>query len=374
MRRKLKKFAVLFDSLFKVLFLRQKEAVFWLSIFPTILFLILSTLFGNVEENIELKVKIIGHSKTLENVFKDIKQLNVIFEDKSSNSDNPEQINKALKELENEKLDLVVVLPDNFDSKYSSELLLRKTRLFKPVPIDIHYISLRDGSKIAKDIVEGIFTSMGLLESTTIEKHYLSQNTYDYNNFIYPGVVGMAILSVFLFGFMSDIQYFKTRNILRKFFTAPINPVYIYILTAVVNLLVLFLGVGVLSVFSYLKGVDVISYLPNLILNLLFSSAVMITFVIALMTFVTKPSNLFAFQQVFFQVQMFVGGFYVPLKFTSPIIQTIAKFLPITYIVDNMRTVKSLNSIDSNHFLVPLIYILVASIITIIRSKKLSIE
>lgn len=367
MRRNL----VVFDSLFKVLFIRSKESVFWLTIFPTILFIILTTIFGNIEENVEMKVKIIGKSQTLQKVFENIKQFNVEFINPEGNSDSLETFKKS---LERGNLDLVVVLPENFDSRYTSALLLKRTKLLRKVPIEVYYIPVRDSSKLARDIISGIFESLDTLESVQINEHKLSENSYDYNNFIYPGVIGMAILSVFLFGFMNDIEYFHRRKIIRKFLVAPGNIVSLYVLSALVNVIELFIGVGVLSIYAYFKGVDIAGYIPSVTFNLFLSSFVMISFILALMSFIKKSSNLFAFQQIFFQVQMFIGGFYIPLKFTHSVVQTLAKIMPITYTVDSMRSVKAMNSFESGHVLIPLVYILISSLIIFFRSKKFQID
>ncbi|MGC8955692.1 MAG: ABC transporter permease [Fervidobacterium sp.] len=360
--RKIKSTLVIFESFFKILFLRSKEAVFWLTLFPTILFLILTTIFGNTQENVELKIKIVGKSQTLEKVLKSVPQLNVEFLDSSMNF-------KAI--LEREEAEAIVIIPQNFDEKYSSALLLRKTRFFEPVLVDVYYAPVRQSSKIAKDVLVSVLTSLGTLSVSIVEEHVLSQNSYNYNDFVYPGVLGMALLSVFLFGFMNDLEYFNKRRMLRRMKVAPVNLVVVYLMMALVNILVLFIGIVSLSFFAYLKGVDIVSYAKVSLFHILLACFVMTMFVLSLMTFFKKSSSLFAFQQIFFQVQMFVGGFYIPLKFTHPVVQNIAKFLPITYTVDAIRKAKFLNSIGHGHLLVPVLYLLATSIIVLIRSKKL---
>ena len=58
---------------------------------------------------------------------------------------------------------------------------------------------------------------MGVVENVEYEVHDLSREQYDYNNFIYPGVVGMAIMSTFLFGFMNDLIYFRRKEHSRNY-------------------------------------------------------------------------------------------------------------------------------------------------------------
>ncbi|PHJ12734.1 ABC transporter, partial [Fervidobacterium sp. SC_NGM5_O18] len=159
----------LFISLFKQFFLRSKESVFWLVIFPTILFLILTTIFGNVEENVELKVKILGESKMLEKVFSDIKQFQTEF---VTFTDEAEKLSK-FKELNNElrsgKIHAYAVLPRNFDSEFSIATILQKTKLQRKVEVNIYYVPVRQESKLAGDILSSVFNSLGTKEIVPVE-------------------------------------------------------------------------------------------------------------------------------------------------------------------------------------------------------------
>ncbi|HOQ39937.1 MAG TPA: ABC transporter permease [Fervidobacterium sp.] len=366
----MKNHLVLFVSLFKQLFLRSKESVFWLAIFPIVLFLILTAIFGNMDENVQFRVKILGESKTLEKILSDIEQMDAEFIADYSQ----ETIDTLKKNIEEDKLDTLVVLPEDFDRNYSSALLLRRTLLFRQVPVELHYAPVRQSSALAFDVVKGIFNSMDVVESVKYEVHNLSQEQYDYNNFIYPGVVGMAIMSVFLFGFMNELVYFRRKGTFKKLSTTPTKMVTIYITAAIVNIISMILSLFVLSLVAYFLGVDVITYLPSTLIHTLLSCAVLTMLTLAIMTFSNNPTGLFIFQQVFLQIQMFLGGFYFPLKMFSPFITKLANLLPLTYTVDGMRVVKGLNSFEYNHFTVPLIYLAVSILIVLMRAKKLGVS
>jgi len=366
----MKNHLVLFVSLFKQLFLRSKESVFWLAIFPIVLFLILTAIFGNMDENVQFRVKILGESKTLEKILSDIEQMDAEFIADYSQ----ETIDTLKKNIEEDKLDTLVVLPEDFDRNYSSALLLRRTLLFRQVPVELHYAPVRQSSALAFDVVKGIFNSMDVVESVKYEVHNLSQEQYDYNYFIYPGVVGMAIMSVFLFGFMNELVYFRRKGTFKKLSTTPTKMVTIYIMAAIVNIISMILSLFVLSLVAYFLGVDVITYLPSILIHTLLSCAVLTMLTLAIMTFSNNPTGLFIFQQVFLQIQMFLGGFYFPLKMLSPFITKLASLLPLTYTVDGMRVVKGLNSFEYNHFTVPLIYLAVSTLIVLMRAKKLGVS
>ena len=365
----MKRFLILFKSLFKELFLTSKDSVFWLTIFPTILFLILTSIFGNMERNVQFRVKILGKSEMLENVLNKVQQMNVEFIPDYSQ----ETLNALKLRLEEDNIDVILVLPNDFDKSYSTSLLLKETTLFRQIPVELYDVRLRQSSAIASDVMKGIFGSMDVSENVKYEVHNPFGEQYDYNNFIYPGIVGMMIMSVFLCAFMSYLIYFRRKKILRKISTTPISMITVYLTTAAVNLIALIIGLCGLSVVAYFLGVDVITYLPSMIVHTLIACSVLTMITLVVMTFSSNPSGLFVFQQIFLQIQMFAGGFYFPLKVLTPFIRKFANFLPLTYTVDGIRSAKGLNSLDTNYYIVPLIYLALSTLIVSLRSKKLTI-
>ncbi|AFG35069.1 ABC transporter permease [Fervidobacterium pennivorans subsp. shakshaketiis] len=364
----------LFISLFKQFFLRSKESVFWLVIFPTILFLILTTIFGNVEENVELKVKILGESKMLENIFSDIKQFKAEFIIFASDAEKSSKLKELDNELRPGKIHAFVVLPENFDSEFSIATILQKTKFQRKVLVNIYYVPIRQESKLAGDILSSVFNSLGTREEVSVETYKLSEGEFEYNEFIYPGVIGMAILSVFIFGFMSEVEYLYRRGMLRRFYTTPINIINILIFTALVNMIELILGISVLSLFANLKGVDVGKYLPSMVLHVSIACVLLTLLSLNVLIFSkNKPSRIFVLGQIYFQVQMFAGGFYFPLKFANPVVKNFARFLPLTYTVDALRLPKHLNGFEKGHILVPIIYILLLGVNLLIFSKRLKV-
>jgi len=360
----------IFVALFKQLFIRSKESVFWLVIFPSILFMILTTIFGNVDKNINLRVAIIGESKTLSKVFENIPQLSIEFV-KTENQE--EQLTLLENQLKAGKTQTIVILPEDFDSKLAIASLLQRTKLQRKVDVTIYYVPLRQESKLAKEIISGVFNSIGTTTQLKYTVHKLSEGQFSYNEFIYPGVIGMAILSAFLFGFMNDIVYMHKRGILRRLYTAPVSLTTVYLLAGLISLIQLALGILVLSIFAWLKGVDVFGYLQYILVHVPIASAVLVLLSITVMSLFKSTSKIFVFEQIFFQVQMFVGGFYFPLKFANPVVKSIAKMLPLTYTIDALRLPKNLNALESGHIVVPLIYIVILSLSVAFSGKKLRI-
>lgn len=364
MLEKLRRNIVILVSFFKQLFLRSKEAVFWLATFPTILFLILVSVFGNIEENVTLRVRVLGESELLKRAFGTVELVDLKFLP-------PESIDEALAELESDKLDAVVEIPKDFDGLYARGLLLKRTLLFKPIDVRVHYVPVRENSRVAFEVVKGVFEALDLPENVQVEVHNLTDVVFDYESFILAGVVGMALLSTFLFGFLNDIIWLRRGRMFRNFSVRPVSMVKIYVMALLVNIVALAIGLSLLQVVASLMGVDTVGYLPGLLWNTLVSVITLATLTIAFATFGRRANALVIFQQVFFQVQMFLGGYYFPIRQMPQTLQLIARILPLTYPVDAMRVHLGFNSIEGNHYIVPLVYALVSAVVIVLRRNEL---
>lgn len=362
MRQIFEKDLVMLVSFFKQLFLRSREAVFWLALFPTVLFLILVSIFGNIEENIVLRIRVIGQSETLRKAFEGVELVEAKFESAENRA-------KLLAELESDDIDVVVEIPKDFDTLYARSLLLKRTKLFKPVDVTVHYVPVRENSKLAFEVVRSVFEALDLPKMVDVEVHDLSNTKFDYESFILAGVVGMALLSTFLFGFMNDMIWLRRGKRLRSFLVRPVSMLKVYTLAMVVNLVALVIGLSILLIVAKLSGVDTMSYLPTLVANCALSVVVLTSLTLAVATLSRKVTALVIFQQVFFQVQMFLGGYYFPIRQMPQFLQVLAKLLPLTHPIDAMRVHLGFNSIEGNHYLVPALYILGSVVLIFLRRE-----
>ncbi len=354
----------MFKALFNVLFIRSKESVFWLVFFPTILFIILTTIFGDMGRNVTFRISFVGESKILKRVFENIDNFEVFFYDEKDSD-------KILEDLKLSKIDLVVVLPKDFDNQLNRSLLLRKTLIHRPPTVKLFYSPSRQESQLTKEVFESVLNSFGSTQ-LEVKKHSLSQRKFHYPTFIYPGVVGMALLSTFLFGFINDIYYLRKKSVLRRFYVTPYPLPKFFLSSTVISVIQFILGILILSTLAHFYGVDILSAFPNTLFYLTLGSLVMI-FLSIFAVYTLPGTSLFVGTQIFFQVSMFVGGFYFPISQMPGWMQKVAYVLPVSSIVDGLRQPYGYSGF-SNNWLVPTVYILIFLTLDVVLFSKRKAE
>ncbi|EKF48616.1 ABC transporter family protein [Thermosipho africanus H17ap60334] len=348
----------MFQALFKIEFLRSKEATFWIIVFPILLTILLTSIFGDIEKNVKFRIGYIGENKFIENLKDHFEVLKV----------------KKVEEIVEKNLDAVIVFEDNFDLKLQRALILSKTKLFKPVNVEIFYTD-KEYSKVVKDILVNIFSSLNALNSEKEVKLKVNERkkSISYSQFLYASILVMNIMSVTFFSFTSQISFYKRRGLLRRLKCTPYSLGKFYFVYALVSLVQIVFASIIFTLFDFLVyGVkpDVL----NVSIYMLFGSVVFLSLGYMIASLIENPDTIVVLGNILFQVFMFAGGFYFDVR-NAGIIGTLSKIIPSTYLVDGIR--KSFGySVYENHFLIPLIWVIfsisIVSLSSIIKRKKAS--
>ncbi|ONN27745.1 ABC transporter [Thermosipho affectus] len=336
----------MFKALLKIEFLRSKEATFWFVLFPILLTLLLTSIFGNLEKRIRFKIGVIGNSSVLD-VFKDY--FNIV------------KIEKIEQFIE-KNLDIVVVLEENFDQKFQKALFLSKTKLFEPLEVDVYYIPGKLDSKIAKDVFISAFSKVNYLMGRDIPIKIIEKNkNIRYQEFLYGAILVMNIMSVVFFGYLTNISFYERRGVLKRLSVTPYNRFYLTF--TMVAFLQILLSCVIFSIFDYfVYGVNIFNY--NVWFYVLFGSMVFLSFGYMLSKMFKNPETTIVLGNIFFQVFMFVGGFYFNVD-NVKFISTISKIIPSTYLVDGIRASYGY-SIYNNHIFVPLAWFVLSVVISLV--------
>ncbi|MBB6062395.1 ABC-2 type transport system permease protein [Thermosipho japonicus] len=348
----------MFQALFKIEFLRSKEATFWFIIFPILLTILLTSIFGDIEKNAKFRIGYIGENRFVKNLEDYFEVLKI----------------EKVEEIVGKNLDAVVVFEDNFDTKLQRALFLSKTKLFKPVNVEIFYTD-KEYSKVVKDILVNIFSSLNALNSDKEVKLKVikREKSISYSQFLYASILVMNIMSVTFFGFSSQISFYKRQGLLRRINCTPYSLGKFYFVYALVSLLQIVFANIIFTLFDFFVYGVKADFL-NISIYTLFGSVVFLSLGYMMASLIENPETIVVLGNILFQVFMFAGGFYFDVK-NAGIIGILSKIIPSTYLVDGIR--KSFGYYAyKNHFLIPLIWVVFSisfvALSNIIKRKKAS--
>lgn len=162
-----------------------------------------------------------------------------------------------------------------------------------------------------------------------------------------PGLIGAFIMTNGIIGVTTNTTEFKRRGILKRFATTPLRRVEWVLGNVLTQTLLSFLLVFVmLGVGWVVFGVRAI---PNVLASLLVIAGAFLFSGIGLILagFITDVEAASAAGNAIAFPMMFLSGSFWPLEMVPPFMQTIARFLPLTYLSEGLRSALIFHNLTS---------------------------
>lgn len=312
--------------------LRQKEALFWLLLFPVLLMLIMGFLFSESGE-IKLRIGVVDLdgsqvSRAVVEALEGVEALEV-------HTGGEEEEREALREG---KRNGVVILHPGFGEQVISGETGRVTMV-----IDRSEVST---AQVTSSTLRGILEKIGGVMPGAPEVIEVNEEEeedvkgFKYIDFLVPGILAMVIMFSGLTGYALEVATYREKGILRRVKVSPVS-------------LTTFLGGGIASVlfFSLLQAAVLLAfgalvfkvkvsgdYVDVAVLVLLGTlSFLAVGFLIASLTRNSRSAGLAA--QAIGLPMMFLAGIFYPVQFAPAPLKVIARCLPLYYLGDGLREV-----------------------------------
>jgi ABC-2 type transport system permease protein len=325
--------------------IREFEVLFWSIVFPLVLYFFLSAILGRHiddsesgafslgvvrEEVLQVKTPV---DQALEQLSVKVKLFDLVPFDSRE---------KAERELKNNKVDIVLVIPKGTAQAAA--------RAFTPsgtgIPLEVLKIGGRESSKVAANVLAAAFDRANLEIGKAMDPRYISvtgetkpvggtRRKVDYEDYIFPSIALMMMLSVGLFNSPLSLIFCRTTGINRKLYSTPLRSGEYFgahMVKLVLTMLVALMLLYVMAYFVYhvRDGIFSLAFLGSMLLGMV----VLVSFGLMLASFATKESTAIALGQTFNQVMMFLGGFYFPVFGLPWGLRWLVYALPTSWLVE----------------------------------------
>ena len=339
---------------FLELYIRDRAALFWIFVFPTLMYLIFSTIFGGMGKEIDVKVGVLGESRYFDEVLKHLG-----FEIEVRKFEDLDSMKKAVLSGEvNIGIDL-----RGFDRSLMSAVLT-SGRIKARVRI---YHTDDEVSKAAAGMFEGIFSSADLMlmklmkKAKDIEVVYReSPNVLNPDEFYLGTGIILALLSAGIFGAAFSTSEMKMKKVFKYFEVTPIKgrkvfltSLYLHVLASVISSLIV-IGVGLV------KGIE-----PNALRVLAVVGIGSVTFTsigTMIAVFIRSHEMIVLVSNLLYFILMFTGGLFFDV---SGFIKTVLLVNPAASLASIIR-----NGFSTWGILVPLIWFVSSSVATIVHLRR----
>jgi len=373
--------------------IRERNYLFWCLAFPVLLMIILITIFSSLYEvkrvnfDIYLMKNESGEfSNIIYNIFDELsKGENKIFNLKIFRDISIKE--NLLEDLKKGKTNLIVEIPEGFDSLVISNITMRMFgATVNPVPIKVytlrHNISSQSASMVVKSIIDRMnlefVKRMTKVNEYKVKSEILgSRKGFSYVDFIFPGMIIIAIFFTGLFGVSQELAWYREGKILKRFQLTPISPLNFflsYFLSRFYFFILQILALSFVGKVIYKSSVNPFSFYFIFYVFLTMLTISTFGFFISALAKNTNSANIIG-QILNFPLQ-FLGGIYFPVNDVPWFIKWIVIINPITYLASGIRD--TLGVMPSPYpiyltILVPLAYTLVFLLISIKKYKYMEV-
>ncbi len=349
-------------AVFKALFLsslKSPGALFWTVVFPVLLLIILGSILSNVGKSISLKVAVVNKSAAFRGTNMDfsshiLQTLNSLTEATDGkapllsieSSSTQEFLKNALRDLKTGKTDAVLIIPKLFNTYLAAKIF----HLPPPPnlqPVEIYTRSNSQSSNIAFSVLDSIITGFdrelikrtGKIDQIIPETKYVSMNkkeAFSYLNFLVPGIIVMAFMTVSLFGVTDDLLVQREKKVLRRIFVAPVERSHYLFGMTLSNLILELLQLLLVLVVGMWMGAK-LSFEPSTVLYLILTLFTMMPLGFFVASFAKSANSGNALANVFNFLFMFLGGLFFPISGVPLAVKAVAYSIPTTYLANGLR-------------------------------------
>ncbi len=393
---KLSRIYIDFISSLKIFF-RGRSSFFWVLAFPIILMLIFGAIFSGGNVQYELAVQNKDGSDISASFINAVNSTNAFKVHMVNASENADTYIKS------NRISGMLIVPEGFGNDVQRNLALGASRPSTGVQVNptttsttnaiaLNATSLNsqasqaqsnntnvtpaavilkvDQSSTSAPVISGVLSSIangfnsqltGSTQIVGVENQQVLSSQFKYIDFFVPGIIGLTVLTTGVLGTVGTNTQYRNNGILRKLATTPLGKSEWIISKMLYQTVVILISASLIIIVA--KLVYNVTAVPNVVtLLLLFVGTICFTGIgMIIARFVKDEDAANAAASAVTFPMLFLAGTFIPLETMPDYLQTVAKFLPLTYLNYGLRDAMILG--DTASALYNMMIVLIAGVI-----------
>lgn len=393
---KLSRIYIDFISSLKIFF-RGRSSFFWVLAFPIILMLIFGAIFSGGNVQYELAVQNKDGSDISASFINAVNSTNAFKVHMVNASENADTYIKS------NRISGMLIVPEGFGNVVQRNLALGASRPSTGVQVNptttsttnaiaLNATSLNsqasqaqsnntnvtpaavilkvDQSSTSAPVISGVLSSIangfnsqltGSTQIVGVENQQVLSSQFKYIDFFVPGIIGLTVLTTGVLGTVGTNTQYRNNGILRKLATTPLGKSEWIISKMLYQTVVILISASLIIIVA--KLVYNVTAVPNVVtLLLLFVGTICFTGIgMIIARFVKDEDAANAAASAVTFPMLFLAGTFIPLETMPDYLQTVAKFLPLTYLNYGLRDAMILG--DTASALYNMMIVLIAGVI-----------
>jgi ABC-2 type transport system permease protein len=158
-----------------------------------------------------------------------------------------------------------------------------------------------------------------------------------YIDFLVPGIVGMTIMQLGLFGVAFGFVQLKRTGALRRLFATPTSPAYFLSAQVLSRLIIGIVQVAILFGVGIWFGLQMFGDYVSLLVVVLIGSAIFLAVGFAIAGWAKNEDQAAPVANLISLPMMFLSGVFFPREAMPDFLASITQFMPLTYVNEALR-------------------------------------
>jgi ABC-2 type transport system permease protein len=315
------------------MFLRNRAAVFFSLFLPLVIMLIFGVLNFEGSTEVDIGVADAADNEVSARIVSALEQAGpfvVSADDETA----------ALEALAEGDRDLVLVIPADFSGQLGAD----GTGLVAYVGEDDPQ-SAQVGALLLQQVVgQALFAPGGggggpSLGGAPVAIQSVSTRDLAYIDFLVPGIVGMTVMQLGLFGVAFGFVQLKRTGALRRLFATPTSPAYFLAAQVGSRLVIGFVQVAILFGVGIAFGLQMFGDYASLAVIVLLASVIFLAVGFAIAGWAKNEDQAAPVANLVSLPMLFLSGVFFPRDAMPDFLASVTQFMPLTYVNEALRAI-----------------------------------
>jgi ABC-2 type transport system permease protein len=160
-----------------------------------------------------------------------------------------------------------------------------------------------------------------------------------YIDFLVPGIVGMTIMQLGIFGVAFGFVQLKRTGALRRLFATPTSPSYFLSAQVLSRLIIGLVQVAILFAVGIWFGLQMFGSYMTLFIVVIIGSAIFLAIGFAIAGWAKNEDQAAPVANLISLPMMFLSGVFFPREAMPEFLRGITQFMPLTYVNEALRSI-----------------------------------
>ena len=315
-----------------LMFVRNRAAVFFSLFLPLIIMLIFGVLNFEGTTTIQLGLVDGAHNEASERLIDGLAAFDYIEPTSGSRE-------AQLAELEDGNLDFVLVIPSDFDPRPGQATgLVAYASTSDPAQAQVGQGLLQQAAGTALFAPAGT-PSGGAFGAPPVSFESVQSRDLGYIDFLVPGIVGMTVMQLGLFGVAFGFVHLKRTGALRRLFATPTPPAYFLGAQVASRLIICVVQVAILFGIGIWFGLQMFGDYASLAVIVLLAAIIFLAVGFSIAGWAKNEDQAAPVANLISLPMMFLSGTFFPRDAMPDFLASITQYMPLTYINEALRAV-----------------------------------